>query len=81
MPSQPDDPRVRLEALREHFASRLPDAVDRDATAIGRLLKDIDADLAKLPMPGKVSDADEIAARRATRRAGTSDKARAKSSG
>ena len=76
-----DDPRDRLEALRDHFASRLPDAADRDATAIGRLIKDIDADLAKMPTPGKVSDADEIAARRAARRASSSGSSRAKRQG
>jgi hypothetical protein len=76
-----DDPRARLEALREHFAERLPDAADRDATAIGRLIKDIDAELAKMPTPGKVSDADEIAARRAARRAGSKGQARTSRSG
>jgi hypothetical protein len=76
-----DDPRARLEALREEFLRRLPDAADRDATAIGRLIKDIDADLAKMPIPGKVSDADEIAARRAARRAGPKGSARANRSG
>lgn len=75
------DPRARLEALRDHFAGRLTKAADRDATAIGRLLKDIDADLAKLPTPGKVSDADEIAARRAARRTGAKGPARTKRSG
>lgn len=75
-----DDPRARLEALREHFATRLPDAADRDATAIGRLIKDIDADLAKMPNRAEVSDADEIAARRAARRAGSKGPARAKRS-
>jgi hypothetical protein len=76
-----DDQRARLEALREHFQARLADAADRDATAIGRLLKDIDTDLAKLPNKSEVSDADEIAARRTSRRAGSSSKARADSSG
>ena len=75
-----DDPRARLEQLREHFAARLPDAADRDATAIGRLIKDIDADLAKMPNAAEVSDADEIAARRAARRAGAKSPARAKRS-
>lgn len=75
-----DDPRARLEALREHFAARLPEAADRDATAIGRLLKDIDADLAKMPNRAEVSDADEIAARRAARRSGSKSQARAKRS-
>jgi hypothetical protein len=75
-----DDPRARLEALREHFAARLPDAADRDATAIGRLIKDIDADLAKMPNRAEVSDADEIAARRAARRAASSGTSRAKRS-
>lgn len=76
-----DDPRARLEALREHFASRLPEAADRDATAIGRLIKDIDADLAKMPNRAEVSDADEIAARRAARRSGSKSSTRANSSG
>lgn len=71
-----DEPRARLEALREEFMRRLPESSDRDATAIGRLIKDIDADLAKLPNKSEVSDADEIAARRAARRASTSSKAR-----
>jgi hypothetical protein len=75
-----DDPRARLEALREHFAARLPEAADRDATAIGRLLKDIDADLAKMPNRAEVSDADEIAARRAVRRSGAKSPTRAKRS-
>ena len=75
-----DDPRARLEALREEFLRRLPDAADRDATAIGRLIKDIDADLAKMPNRAEVSDADEIAARRAARRAGSKSSARAKRS-
>ncbi len=76
-----DDPRSRLEALRGHFAARLPDAADRDATAMGRLIKDIDDDLAKLPNGSEVSDADEIAARRAARRAGSKRSSRAKRSG
>lgn len=75
-----EDIRTRLETLRDHFADRLPDAADRDATAIGRLIKDIDADLAKLPNKSEVSDADEIAARRAARRAGSKGSARAKRS-
>lgn len=80
--SQPDDDtRARLEALREHFAGRLQEAADRDATAIGRLIKDIDADLAKMPNSAEVSDADEIAARRAARRAGSPRKARAAGKG
>ena len=81
MPEQPPDPRVRLEALREHFQGRLGEAADRDATAIGRLIKDIDADLLNLPNRAEVSSADEIAARRASRRAGAARPARAKRSG
>ena len=75
-----DDLRVRLESLREEMSRRLPDAADRDATAIARLIKDIDADLAKLPNSAEVSDADEIAARRAARRAGAKGQARSKRS-
>lgn len=75
-----DDSRVRLEALRAEMMRRLPEAADRDATAIGRLIKDIDADLAKLPNTAEVSDADEIAARRAARRSGSKSPARTKRS-
>lgn len=75
------DLRARLVALREHFEGRLGEASDRDATAIGRLLKDIDSDLAKMPDRAEVSDADEIAARRAARRAGSRGSSRAKRSG
>ncbi len=75
-----DDLRTRLEVLRDHFAARLPEAADRDATAIGRLIKDIDADLAKMPNAAEVSDADEIAARRAARRTGSKSPARSKRS-
>lgn len=75
-----DDLRTRLEALRDHFAGRLDAAADRDATAIGRLIKDIDADLAKMPNSAEVSDADEIAARRAARRAGSKSSPRSKRS-
>lgn len=78
--SQIEDPRQRLEDLRAEMLRRLPEAADRDATAMGRLIKDIDADLAKLPNRAEVSDADEIAARRAARRAGSAHKARAKGS-
>ena len=78
---QPSDPRARLEELREHFSARLPEAADRDATAIGRLIKDIDADLAKMPNKSEVSDADEIAARRAKRRAGSSGSSRSAGKG
>ena len=61
----------RLTTLREHFEARLPDAADRDATAIGRLIKDIDAELAELqPEQTEVDAVDEIAARRAARGAG-----------
>lgn len=76
-----DDPRTRLEALREEFMGRLSAAADRDATAIGRLIKDIDSDLASMPNSAEVSDADEIAARRAARRAGSKGSPRTKRSG
>jgi hypothetical protein len=65
----------RLTALREHFEGRLHGAADRDATAIGRLIKDIEAELAALqPEQTEVDAVDEIAARRAAR--GTSPAAR-----
>lgn len=72
--------RERLQELRDHFANRLDAAADRDATAIGRLIKDLDGDLAKLPDASEVSDADEIAARRAARRSGSAGSTRSKRS-
>lgn len=63
---------ARLAALRDHFAARLADASDRDATAMGRLIKEIDADLARLEPPAQEGDElDEIAARRASRGSST----------
>jgi hypothetical protein len=70
------DRRDRLVALREHFADRLESASDRDATAIGRLLRDIDADLAAIPNAQEVSAADELKAKRDARRTGAPRKAR-----
>lgn len=75
-----DTPRARLQALRDHFAARLEAAEDRDATAMGRLLRDIDADLAALPDGAEVSSADEIAERRTARRANSSGGSRSKRS-
>lgn len=72
-----EDRRASLSALREHFAGRLEAASDRDAAAIGRLIRDLDADIAALPAAKEVSAADELKAKRDSRRAGTSSKARA----
>jgi hypothetical protein len=71
------DRRATLEALRDHFATRLKAATDRDATAIGRLLRDIEADLAALPNAMEVSRADDLKAKRDARRSGAASKARA----
>lgn len=72
-----EDRRANLEALRDHFADRLLAAADRDATAIGRLLRDIEADLAALPNAAEVSRADDLKAKRDARRAGAAGKTRA----
>lgn len=72
-----DTRRESLEKLRDHFLGRLDAAADRDATAIGRLLKDIESDLAALPDESETSAADELKAKRDARRSGASGKARA----
>lgn len=76
------DRRASLEALRDDLARSIQ-ACDsmRDKAALGRLLKDVLADIANLPTATEVSAADEIAKRRAARRAGASGKARAARSG
>jgi hypothetical protein len=71
------DRRDRLAKLRDHFADRLEAASDRDAAAIGRLIRDLDADLEAIPNAQEVSAADELKAKRDSRRTGASGKARA----
>lgn len=71
------DRRATLEALRDRLARQIEDTDSgRDVAALGRLLADVLAQLDSLPTSAEVSRADEIAARRAARRAGATGKAR-----
>lgn len=72
------DRRATLEALRDRLAGQI-DSTDsgRDVAALGRLLADVLSQLDAIPDAAEVSRADEIAARRAARRAGAAGKARA----
>lgn len=72
------DRAATLEALRDDLARSIV-ACDslRDKAALGRLLKDVLADIDTIPTKGEVSAADEIAARRAARRSDSSAQARA----
>lgn len=62
------DLRLSLTALRDHLAERLLSA-ERDAAPLARQLTIVLRELAALPNPAEESKVDEIAARRAARRA------------
>jgi len=62
------DHRASLIALRDHLAERLLTA-DKDAAPLARQLQQVLSQLAALPAPESESKLDEIAARRAARRA------------
>lgn len=59
----------RLTALRELLADRLERAGSRDVAPIAKQLADIDERLEELTIPEESDGVDEIAARRAERRA------------
>lgn len=59
----------RLSALRDLLAVRLENASARDVAPIARQLADVDARLEALSIPEESDQVDEIAQRRAARRA------------
>lgn len=63
---------ARLTALRDLLAERLLDAGARDTSAIARQLAEVDARIDHLSAPEASDDVDEIAQRRAARRAAAS---------
>jgi hypothetical protein len=73
--------RERLEQARDALSEAI-DACEskRDLPALVREYRATLAEIDALPIPQEVSDADEIAARRAARRSGSSGKTRSKRS-
>ncbi len=70
--------RERLEVARDALGAAIESCESmRDLPSLVREYRATMADLAELPNPQEVSAADEIAKRRATRRANTPSKARA----
>ncbi|MGW4426420.1 hypothetical protein [Streptosporangium sp. NPDC004631] len=63
------DRRASLEAIRDKLARELTGATGRDAAVIAKELRAVLADLDALPGGKEVSKVDELAARRADRRA------------
>lgn len=63
------DRRKSLEAVRDHLAARLIDAGTREAAAIAKELRNVMAELYSLPGEREGSKSDELADRRARRRA------------
>lgn len=80
--SEDQSRRERLEAARDRLAVAI-DVVDsmRDLPSLVREYRATLAEIDGLPSTAEVSDADEIAARRAARRAGAKDSSRPKRSG
>ena len=73
--------RDRLEQARDALAEAIADCESkRDLPSLVREYRATMAELDALPVPHEVSDADEIAARRAARHAGPKGSARAKRS-
>lgn len=64
------DRRATLLALRDELARRLVDA-DRDAAPLARQLTIVLREIEQLPVPGEKSRVDDLAKRRASRRAAT----------
>ena len=62
------DRREALRALRDELARRLIDA-DRDAAPLARQLTIVLREIEQLPVPGEKSRVDDLAKRRARRRA------------
>ena len=62
------DRRATLLALRDELARRLVDA-DRDAAPLARQLTIVLREIEQLPVPGEKSRVDDLAKRRARRRA------------
>lgn len=63
------DRRAALEAIRDKLAAELQDVTGRDAAAIAKELRATIAELDALPGGREVSKVDDLAARRAARRA------------
>lgn len=67
-----------LRALRDDLARSIVACESlRDKASLGRLLKDVLADIEAIPNKAEVSAADEIAARRAARRSNSAASSRA----
>ena len=64
------DRRATLLALRDELARRLVDA-ERDAAPLARQLTIVLREIEQLPVPGEASRVDDLAKRRASRRAAT----------
>jgi hypothetical protein len=72
------DYRASLTALRDFLARELDDCDSkRDAATLAARLQAVLADIEAIPKKSEVSAADEIAARRASRRTGSTGTARA----
>ncbi|MGI5288040.1 hypothetical protein ACQEVF_32510 [Nonomuraea polychroma] len=71
---QSGDRREALEAIRDKLAAELRAADGRDAAVIAKELRATIAELEKLPGGREVSRVDELAARRADRRANPADR-------
>ncbi|WP_157251047.1 hypothetical protein [Nonomuraea typhae] len=63
------DRRASLEAIRDKLAAELRDASGRDTAALAKELRSTIAELESLPGGKEVSRLDELASRRADRRA------------
>lgn len=72
---------VALEALRDTLATAIDECDSkRDLAALSRQLTDVLAQIESSPSSAEVSAADEVAQRRASRRAGAAGAARSKRS-
>lgn len=69
VPESVSDHRKRLEALRDALTAAMEGAGPRDLAPIAGQLRRVLADLSALPDVTEVSDVDDLAAKRARRRA------------
>lgn len=71
-PAGTSEHRKRLEALRDALTTAIADAGNRDLAPLAGQLRAVLADLAALPDASEASDVDDLARKRARRRAAAS---------
>jgi hypothetical protein len=72
MPAGPVEQRRRLEALRDRLTDAVAEAGARDLAPLASQLRAVLSDIASLPDVTEASDVDDLASKRARRRAAAS---------